>query len=70
MSKPIIFNTTLKCGGCVAAVKPGLDALKNIESWQVDLSKPVKTVTVIADDNAIPDIENVFKKAGYQAQPA
>jgi copper chaperone len=40
------FKTTLKCGGCVATIKPKMDQLKNVEKWEVDLTQPVKILTV------------------------
>ncbi len=60
------FKTNLKCSGCVAAVKPNLDALADIK-WDVDLSSPEKTLTVEGNvDNS--QIENAFEKAGYKAE--
>jgi copper chaperone len=62
------FKTNLKCSGCVAAVKNSLDAVKNVNSWEVDLVSPDKTLTVegSADED---DIVAAFAKAGYQADP-
>lgn len=62
------FKTNLKCSGCVAAVKNNLDAVKNINGWEVDLISPDKILTVEgnADEH---DIVEAFAKAGYQADP-
>ena len=62
------FKTNLKCSGCVAAVKNSLDAVKNVNSWEVDLISTDKTLTVEgnADER---DIVEAFAKAGYQAEP-
>ena len=67
MSK-IKFKTNLKCEGCVAAVKPGLDALTPIEKWEVDLKDPEKVLTVEGHDIDAEQISGVFRQAGYVAE--
>ena len=61
------FKTTLKCGGCVAAIKTKMDQLKNVEKWEVDLTQPVKILTVEGDDLDENVIINTIKEAGFEA---
>lgn len=43
------FKTNINCGGCIAAVKPILDNIDNLDSWQVDTSSQEKTLTLQCD---------------------
>jgi len=62
------FKTNIKCGGCISAVTPTLDATTGIESWAVDTANPDKILTV---EGAISPAEVVaaVTKAGYVATP-
>lgn len=40
------FKTNINCGGCMAAVKPHLDAQADIKEWEVDTKSPNKVLTV------------------------
>lgn len=62
------FKTNLKCGGCVAAVQKDLDAVAEIESWEVDLTSLDKILTVMGNARE-EEIVNAFAKAGYVAEP-
>lgn len=64
------FKTNLKCGNCVAKVKPQLDEVKEIVEWSVDLKDPERILTVEieeAGDGGI--VEKIFADAGYKATP-
>lgn len=63
----LTFKTNLKCSGCVAGVKPNLDALSEIKSWNVDLTSEDKLLIVEGDINA-SEIQKAFEQAGYQAE--
>ena len=56
------FKTNINCGGCVAAVKPILDNIDNLDSWQVDTSSKEKTLTLQCNaetkNAAIQAVEN------------
>lgn len=60
------FKTNIKCGGCIAAVKPFLDGNTKIENWAVDTTHPDKILTV---ETALSEtaVVEVVKAAGYQA---
>ncbi len=57
------FKTTINCGGCVAKVKPILDAEKDIEKWSVDTENPDKILTVegaaVVEDAIVELIEDL-----------
>ncbi|PWJ59457.1 copper chaperone [Dyadobacter jejuensis] len=61
------FKTNIKCGGCIAAVKPVLDQDQKIASWEVDLASPEKILTVLTDHNAL-EVSDMLKTAGYNAE--
>lgn len=62
------FKTNIKCGGCVATVKPHLDGKENIENWQVDLESPDRILTVVAANGSEEEVIATVKEAGYQAE--
>lgn len=66
------FKTNLKCAGCMYAIKPYMDALEGVKSWDVDLDSPEKVVEV-KTDSATPEeikeaIEKAIGEAGYTAE--
>ncbi len=61
------FKTNIKCGNCVAAVTPHLNALSGIGSWVVDLKDPNRTLTVQTDADAAT-IKEAVETAGYKAE--
>ena len=58
----------MKCAGCVAAVTPGLDALKEVQSWKADVTGAEKTLSVEAEESAIPQVIASLEKAGFKAE--
>ena len=59
------FKTNLRCGGCVAAVKPHLDREPGVARWEVDVASPDKTLTV--DGDAAPEvIQAAVARGGFQ----
>lgn len=59
------FKTSLKCGGCVKAITPGLESIKSIENWTVDLESPDKVLAVEASEDISNQVMDSVKKAGY-----
>ncbi len=59
------FKTSLKCGGCVKAITPGLESLNKIEKWSVDLESTDKVLQVEAAGDITDEIMESVKKAGY-----
>ena len=65
MMETLKFKTTLKCSGCVAAIKPKMDQLKNVEKWDVDLTQPIKILTVEGVDVDENEVITLIKQAGF-----
>jgi copper chaperone len=63
-----ILKTNIKCGGCIAAVKPFLDENDSIVSWEVDLNHPDRILKVETSLN-LSEVKDVIQKAGYSAAP-
>jgi len=59
------FKTSLKCGGCVNAIKPGLENLDLAGKWTVDLESADKTLQVEAPEEMAEKVMDSVKKAGY-----
>lgn len=64
--KKVVFNSTLKCQGCVDKVKGYLETESRIHIWDVNLTNPNKTLTLEKDDS-LTEIEVIekFKELGY-----
>lgn len=63
------FKTNIKCGGCIAAVTPTLNALDGIAKWEVDTASPDKILTVEMDEGLSPnDVTSALKNKGYNAE--
>jgi copper chaperone len=60
------FKTNIKCSACVQKVKPHLDRIKEIKSWQVDLASPDRILTVEGEISGELIIKAVAL-AGYRA---
>jgi copper chaperone len=59
------FKTSLKCGGCIKAITPGLENLTEINKWSVDLENPDKVLEVEASVDISDQIIDCVKKTGY-----
>ena len=62
------FNSNIKCAACVATVTPFLANEPKIKHWEVDLQDPNRPLKVETDLSA-KEVEELVKKAGYQATP-
>ena len=62
------FKTNINCGGCVAAVTPHLNEVKDIKAWKVDTASPAKILTVETDTLDAEAVQQVVNKAGYKAE--
>jgi copper chaperone len=60
------FKTTLKCGGCEEKITPGLNAIDEIEEWDVDLESEDKILTVTATKNIKEKIIEAVEKLGFE----
>ena len=66
------FKTSLKCAGCVNAIKTSMDKINGIISWNVDLNKPEKIVEVVTDSPNEQELSNSIMQAitlaGYKVE--
>ncbi len=70
--KKLKFKTNLKCNGCVNAIKPHLEKVDGIVSWDVDLKKPNKIIEVTTDTASEEEIQKAIEaaisEAGYTVE--
>lgn len=59
------YKTSLKCNGCIAAIKPGIEQIEGVESWAVDLQSAEKVLTITASKPVSDNVINAVKKTGY-----
>lgn len=66
------FKTSLKCNGCVQAIKPGIESIKEIDSWRVFLDIQDRILEVDFNESNDVDIAtkviNTVKEAGYSIE--
>jgi copper chaperone len=67
-NKTLKFKTNLKCGGCLAAVTPHLNAMEGISSWSVDTLVPDKILTVESTGATAGQIIEKLQLAGYHGE--
>lgn len=60
------FKTTLKCGGCEEKITPGLNAINEVEEWNVNLESEDKILTVTVTKNAEAKIIEAVEKVGFK----
>lgn len=59
------FKTNLRCGSCVATIKPHLDRRLGADQWQVDIASSDKVLTV--DGNVpVETVKEAVALGGYQ----
>ncbi len=58
----------MRCAGCVATVTPILNALKEVNSWKADEVGAEKTLSVDAEEVAVPKVVATLEKAGFKAE--
>ena len=59
------FKTNLRCGGCVAAVRPHLNRESGVARWEVDVASPDRTLTVDGDAPA-EAVRAAVARGGFQ----
>ena len=66
--KVLTFTSNIACNGCVSKVKPFLDELEGLATWQVDIENPKKILTVETDELSTEQIQEAVAKAGYRLE--
>lgn len=61
----ITLPTTLHCAGCIQSIKPFFDKAEKIKEWKVDLSKPIKSISVTGENISDSDVTKLLREAGY-----
>ena len=67
----IQFKTNINCGGCIKSVTPFLNALEEIDAWQVDTAVAEKILTVETELSQIEIEQKVItavSSAGFTIQ--
>ncbi len=73
--EPLNFKTNIKCSGCIAAVTPFLNAIEQLDGWNVDTANPDKILTVQTtarqptDIRVGEEVRKAVERAGYKAEP-
>ena len=66
------FKTNLKCEGCKNAVRPFLNQIDAINSWDIDLTHNDKILTLkantLSEDEIAAQVKEAFNQAGYIAE--
>lgn len=66
--KTLKFKTNIQCSNCLAKVTPKLNEQSDIESWNVDLQDPERTLTVNTENLEPEAIKKAVLKAGFIAE--
>lgn len=61
------FKTNIKCDGCIATVTPTLDQAVGAGKWSVDLSSPLRILTLESTEVSANEIKAGLASVGYQA---
>ncbi|MFN3996467.1 heavy-metal-associated domain-containing protein [Algoriphagus sp.] len=66
--KSLKFKTNIQCSNCLAKVTPKLNEQNEIESWNVDLHDPERTLTVNTENLEPEAIKKAVLNAGFIAE--
>ena len=67
--KVIKFKTNIKCGGCIETVTPHLNALPEVENWEVNTATADKVLTVNGNtEDVAKQVVDALAKAGFKAE--
>ena len=66
--KTLKFKTNINCNGCIANVTPSLNQVQGILKWDVDISNPLKILSVETENINEDEIITMVKNAGYKAE--
>lgn len=66
--KELKFKTNINCSGCVSKVKPFLDKLEGLDSWEVDTENPEKVLSVKISQTTDEEIIYTIEEVGFEAE--
>ena len=67
----IQFKTNINCGGCIKSVTPFLNALDDIDAWQVNTEVAEKILTVeteVSPNEMVHKVISAVSEAGFTIQ--
>ncbi|MDM1071079.1 cation transporter [Empedobacter brevis] len=67
-TKELKFKTNINCSGCVSKVKPFLDELEGVASWEVDTENEDKVLSVIITQATDEEIIDTVEEVGFEAE--
>ena len=67
-TKELKFKTNINCSGCVSKVKPFLDKLDGLETWEVDTDNPDKVLYVKINQATDEEIIDTIEEVGFSAE--
>ncbi|QES93445.1 hypothetical protein F0358_12325 [Empedobacter brevis] len=67
-TKELKFKTNINCSGCVSKVKPFLDELEGVASWEVDTENEDKVLSVIITQATDEEIIDKVEEVGFEAE--
>jgi copper chaperone len=65
-SSNYIFNTNVKCSGCVEKIQQQFEKNPNIHNWNVDLQSIDKPLSITTELTA-KEVQKLVEKAGFSA---
>lgn len=68
MSQELKFKTTINCNNCVAKVKPLLEKVNGIDSWNVDTDNSDKILTVNSSGATAQQIIDAVEQVGFDIE--
>ncbi|PLX24250.1 MAG: heavy metal-associated protein [Marinilabiliales bacterium] len=69
--KTLRFKSSLKCNGCVNAIKPGMQSIDGIKSWRVILDVQDKVIEVDTEDDEekiAKAVQEAVTREGYSLE--
>lgn len=66
-SSKYIFNTNVKCSGCVKKIEKEFQSTSQISEWNVDIENLEKPLTVVTDLSQ-KEVQKLIEKAGFSAK--
>lgn len=64
--EPQKFKTNIKCAACIEKVTPGLNEVIGKDEWSVDLSNPLRILTI--NQGGFASMKAKLKEVGYFAE--
>lgn len=68
MAQEFKFKTSINCNNCVAKVKPILEKVNGIDSWNVDTDNSDKILTVNSSGATAQQIIDAVEQVGFDIE--